>query len=169
MFSPKITAFSKILERSFFGPHEPVNMCNFQSSSFNGFLGAKFTIISLHPNAGNKAAPGAAAPLWAHTPAKSVLRRPAAWRKAARGAAAAALRAQSPGKSVVRRPAAGRKAARGAPAPLPPQRPAESVVHRPGAGWKAAREVAAALCAFDVSETVSPRRGNPCLKHGAPE
>ena len=38
-FSREPTAFSKILERSFVRPNEPVNVCKFQSSTFSGFLG----------------------------------------------------------------------------------------------------------------------------------
>ena len=73
-FSREPTAFSRILERSFVRPNEPVNVCKFQSPTFNGGFFVEFFKVLQDPNAGRKAARGAAAAHWAHPPAKSVVR-----------------------------------------------------------------------------------------------
>ena len=112
-FSRELRSFSKIVERSFVGSNEPVNLCKFQGSSFDVFFGGGIFQSSSGPKRweegrfrGAGRAPGLEASEECGAPTQR-------WGEGhSRGCAA--RRALRQAKSMLHRPNAGGKAARGA-------------------------------------------------------
>ena len=136
-FSRQLTSFSKIVERSFVGSNEPVNLCKIQGSSFDGFFWANFSKFFRTQTLGGRpvtrrwprAGPRRQRRVWCTDP--TLGGRPLAGLRRAPG-----LEASEGCVAPTQRWGEGRSRGCAARRAL---RPAKTVVHRPNAEGKAAR------------------------------